>query len=37
MNVLTNDNKLLKYIEIWNKLEALFKKKLMKKGFIVNL
>ena len=37
MNVLTNDNKLLKYIEIWNKLEVLFKKKLMKKGFIVNL
>ena len=27
MNVLANDNGLLKYIEIWNKIEALFNKK----------
>ena len=38
MNVLANDNKLLKYIEIWNKIEALFNrvalnKKFNKKGF----
>ena len=33
MNVLANDNELLKYIEIWNKIEALFNKKLNKKGF----
>ena len=33
MNVLANDNELLKYIEIWNKIEALFSKK----NFIVNL
>ena len=26
MDVLTNDNKLLKYIEIWNKIEAFFNK-----------
>ena len=26
MNVLANDNELLKYIEIWNKIEALFNK-----------
>ena len=32
MNVLVNDNKLLKYIEIWNKIEALFNKKFNKKG-----
>ena len=33
MNVLVNDNELLKYIEIWNKIEALFNKKFNKKGF----
>ena len=34
MNVLANDNKLLRYIEIWNKIEALFNKvTLNKKGF----
>ena len=33
MNVLVNDNELLKYIEIWNKIEALFSKKFNKKGF----
>ena len=27
MNVLANDNELLKYIEIWNKIEALFNEK----------
>ena len=27
MNVLANDNKLLKYIEIWNKIEVLPNKK----------
>ena len=32
MNVLANDNELLKYIEIWNKIEALFNKKFNKKG-----
>ena len=31
MNVLANDNKLLKHIEIWNKIESLFNKKLNKK------
>ena len=33
MNVLANDNELLKYIEIWNKVEALFNRKFNKKGF----
>ena len=33
MNVLANDNELLKYIEIWNNIEALFNKKFNKKGF----
>ena len=33
MNVLANDYELLKYIEIWNKTEALFNKKFNKKGF----
>ena len=33
MNVLANDNDLLKYIEIWSKIEALFNKKFNKKGF----
>ena len=37
MNALANDNELLKYIEIWNKIEALFNKNLAKTGFIVNL
>ena len=32
-NVLANDNELLKYIDIWNKIEALFYKKINKKGF----
>ena len=32
-NVLANDNELLKYIEIWNKVEALFNRKFNKKGF----
>ena len=27
MNLLANDNELLKYIEIWNKIKALFNKK----------
>ena len=32
MNVLANDNKLLKYIEVWSKIEALFKnKKIVKR------
>ena len=31
INVLANDNELLKYIEIWNKLEALFNKKFNSK------
>ena len=34
MNVLANDNELLKYIKIWNKIETLFNKvTLNKKGF----
>ena len=34
MNVLANDNELLKYIEIWNKIEVLFNGvALNKKGF----
>ena len=33
MNVLANDNELLKYTEIWNKIETLFNKKFNKKGF----
>ena len=33
MNVLGNDNELLKYMEIWNKIEPLFKKKFNRKGF----
>ena len=34
MNVLANDNKLLKYIKIWNKIETLFNEvALNKKGF----
>ena len=35
MNVLANDNELLKYTEIWNKIEALFNKKFNKKGFYI--
>ena len=31
MIFLANDNELLKYIEIWNKIEALFNKKFNKK------
>ena len=31
MKVLANDNELLKYIEIWNKIEPLFNKKFDKK------
>ena len=30
MNVLANDNELLKYIEIWNEIELLFNKKFNK-------
>ena len=33
MNVLTNDNGLLKYIQIWNKNNSLFNKKFNKNGF----
>ena len=33
VNVLANDNELLKYIQIWNKTEALFNKKFNKKRF----
>ena len=33
MNVLANDNELLKYTELWKKIEALFNKKFNKKGF----
>ena len=32
INVLANNNELLKYIEIWNKIESLFNKKFNKKG-----
>ena len=32
MNILANDNELLKYIKIWKKIEALFNKKFNKKG-----
>ena len=31
MNVLANDDELLKYIKIWNKIESLFNKKVNKK------
>ena len=33
MIVFANDNELLKYIEIWNKIEALFNKNFNKKRF----
>ena len=33
MNVLANDNELLKYIEMWNKIESLINKKFNQKGF----
>ena len=33
INVLANDSELLKYIEIWNKIESLFNKKFNKKAF----
>ena len=33
MNVLADDNELLKYIEMWNKIESLLNKKINKKGF----
>ena len=33
MNILASDNELLKYVEIWNKIEALFNKKFNKSGF----
>ena len=33
MYVLANDNELLKYIEVWNKIEALFNKKFNRKSF----
>ena len=33
MNFLFNENEFLKYVEIWNKIEALFNKKNNKKGF----
>ena len=36
MNPLTNDNELLKYIEIQNKIEALFNKKFNKRGLYSN-
>ena len=32
MNVSADNDELLKYIEIWNKIEALFDKKINKKG-----
>ena len=37
MNVLANDHELLKYTEIWNKIEDLFNKTLIKKGCIISL
>ena len=33
MNVLVNDEELLKYIEIWNKIEALFNRIALNKKF----
>ena len=33
MNVLINDNELLKYIKVWNKIESLFNKKINKNWF----
>ena len=33
MNLLANDNELLKYIKIWNKIEVLFNENFNKKGF----
>ena len=33
VNFLASDNELLKYIEIWNKIESLFNKKFNKNGF----
>ena len=32
MNLLSDNDELLKYIEIWNKVKALFNKKFNKKG-----
>ena len=37
MNVLADNGELLKYIEICNKIKALFNKKFNKKGFIVDM
>ena len=37
MNVLANHNELLKYIEIWNKIESSFNKKFNKKEFYSKL
>ena len=34
INVLANDNEFFKYIEIWNKIESLFNKKINKKRFV---
>ena len=33
INVLADNDELLKYIKIWNKIEALYNKKFDKKGF----
>ena len=33
MNVLVDNDELLKYIKIWNKIEALFNRKFNKRGF----
>ena len=37
MNILVDDNELLKYIKIWNKIEVLLNKNLIKRDFIVFL
>ena len=36
MNVLADDNELLKYVEMWNKIVALFNKKLISMYIIMN-
>ena len=35
MNVLADNDELLKYIKVWNKIEALFSKKFNKRGFYI--
>ena len=36
MNFLADNDELLKYIKIWNKIKALFNKKFNEKGWLLN-